>query len=62
MNNTIMKKIEKKFVKGFKTTAILMSLRLNDDLENSIFKPQNIWNAHQKLKIKQLKCLTLTQA
>jgi len=60
MNDAIKKEIEKEFVKGSKATATLIDLRLDSDSKNSIFKSQNIWNAHQELKAKQLECLTST--
>ncbi len=62
MDYTVKKEIEKEFVKGSKAAATLVGLRLDGDSGNPIFKPQDIWNARQELKAKQLGCLTPTQA
>lgn len=62
MDDVVRKEIEKEFVKGSKAAATLIGLRLDGDSGNLIFKPQDIWNAHQELKAKQLECLTSTQA
>lgn len=62
MTEEIKREIEKKFLKNSKTSSTLTDLRLDGDSGNSIFKPQDIWNAHQQLKAKQLGSLTPTQA
>lgn len=54
--------IEKEFLKNCKASSTLTGLRLDGDSGNPIFKPQDIWNAHQELKTKQLGSLTPTQA
>jgi len=52
MDDAVKKEIEKEFVKGSKAAATLVGLRLDGDSGNPIFKPQDIWNAHQELKAK----------
>ena len=62
MTEHVKQGITKEFVKGSKAASTLTSLRLDGDSRNPIFKPQDIWNAHQELKAKQLGSLTPTQA
>lgn len=42
MSEAVKKEIEKEFVKGSKASFTLIGLRLDGDLGNSIFKPQDI--------------------
>ena len=55
----VLREIEKKSCKESKSSMILKELRLN---ENFVFKSQNIWNEHVRLKAYTLRIYTSTQA
>lgn len=41
-NPTMLREIQKEFRKDSKASSILKGLRINEDVENSIFKPRDI--------------------
>jgi len=56
----VQQEIVKEWQRGSKVNSTLKGLRL--DLEEPIFKPQDIWNANAELKAKAMGCMTPTQA
>jgi len=61
-NPTVLREIQKEFRKGSKANTVLKGLRLDEDIEGSIFKPRDIWNEFSRLRAESLGVLTPTQA
>lgn len=62
MTEEVRQEIEKEYRKGNNASSILTGLRLDLDPEGAVFKRQDIWNQHAKIKASQLQALTPTQA
>ncbi len=61
-NPTMLREIQKEFWKDSKASSVLKGLRMDEDDEDSIFKPRDIWNEFARLRAKTLGVLTPTQA